>query len=209
MSRCRLENNRLGRRRRLRAGGCEGGVAARQELRVFELQKKGLHQSGATNVRLRDNSNVGLAVTDKADVRQAIPEMNFEFPGSITWAMRMKAVSSEEPMRLSRMLMGAILGCGAWMLSHTMTDAGRINVVFEFERGACLDIYSVLIAAGVELSPLGHRRMTELCQCTRHRRPGCGEEFASVELEIYTFQQSGVLSGASGAGHGVRGRWGR
>lgn len=60
-------------------------------------------------------------------------------------------------------------------------------MIFEFERQACLDIYSTLIAAGVELSPVGHRRFTELCQCTRSRQQDCEEEIASVDLEIQTF----------------------
>jgi len=32
--------------------------------------------------------------------------------------------------------------------------------LFEFERQACVDIYSVLVAAGLELSQQGHIRFT-------------------------------------------------
>jgi hypothetical protein len=60
-------------------------------------------------------------------------------------------------------------------------------MLFEFERKACVDIYTVLIAAGVELSQLGHIRLTELCQCTRSQPRDCGAEIASVDLEIQTF----------------------
>jgi hypothetical protein len=101
--------------------------------------------------------------------------------------MQMKAISAEEPTRLVRTLTGAILGCGGWVLSRSATDAGTISMVFEFERQACLDIYSVLVAAGVELSATGHMRFTELCQCTRSQRASCGTEIASVDLEVETF----------------------
>jgi len=122
-----------------------------------------------------------------ADVRRAAPEMSVNRPVSIPWAMQMKAVSMEEPSRLVQSLTGAILGCGGWVLSRGASDTGTINMLFEFERQACVDIYSVLIAAGVELSPNGHLRLTELCQCTRNSRQECGSEIASVDLEIQTY----------------------
>jgi len=106
---------------------------------------------------------------------------------AIPWALQMKAVSTQEPSRLVQSLTGAILGCGGWVLSRGANDAGKVSVLFEFERQACVDIYTVLIAAGVELSQLGHIRLTELCQCTRSQPRDCGAEIASVDLEIQTF----------------------
>ena len=113
--------------------------------------------------------------------RDTVPEL------AIPWAMQMKAVSSEEPGRLVQSLTGAILGCSGWVLSRGANDTGRVSILFEFERRSCIDIYSVLIAAGVELSQNGHVRFTELCQCTRNHARECGEEIASVDLEIQTF----------------------
>jgi len=106
---------------------------------------------------------------------------------SIPWAMQMKAISIEEPSRLVQTLTGAILGCGGWVLSRGANDSGTISMLFEFERQACVDIYSVMIAAGLELSQSGHIRFTELCQCTRSHLQDCGTEIASVDLEIQTF----------------------
>ncbi|MGH9599683.1 MAG: hypothetical protein ACRD27_07440 [Terracidiphilus sp.] len=113
--------------------------------------------------------------------------MNFRREMGIPWAMQMKAVSVEEPSRLVRSLTGAILGCGGWVLSRGASDTGTINMLFEFERQACVDIYSVLIAAGLELSQNGHIRFTELCQCTRSQQRDCSSEIASIDLEIQTF----------------------
>ena len=107
--------------------------------------------------------------------------------GGIPWALQMKGVSAEEPTRLVQTLTGAILGCGGWVLSRGANDTGTINMLFEFERQSCVDIYTLLIAAGVELSQNGHIRLTELCQCTRIHPEECGAEIASVDLEIQTF----------------------
>ena len=101
--------------------------------------------------------------------------------------MQMKAISLAEPSHLVRTLTGAILGCGGWVLSRGSNDSGAVNMLFEFERQACVDIYSVLIAAGLELSQSGHVRFTELCQCTRSNKRQCGTEIASIDLEIQTF----------------------
>jgi hypothetical protein len=106
---------------------------------------------------------------------------------SIPWAMQMKAISIEEPARLVKTLTGAILGCGGWVLSRGANDTGTVTMLFEFERQACVDIYSVLVAAGLELSQQGHIRFTELCQCTRSHQQDCGTEIASIDLEIQTF----------------------
>ena len=103
------------------------------------------------------------------------------------WVLEMKAVSQVEPSRLVATLTGAILGCGGWVLSRGATDTGIVNMLFEFERQACVDVYSVLVAAGIELSQAGHIRLTELCTCTRHQNHRCAAEIASVDLEIQTF----------------------
>jgi hypothetical protein len=116
-----------------------------------------------------------------------MPNPNAGLAMSIPWAMQMKAISIEEPSRLVQTLTGAILGCGGWVLSRGANDSGTVSMLFEFERQACVDIYSILIAAGLELSQSGHIRFTELCQCTRSNRQECGTEIASIDLEIQTF----------------------
>ena len=105
----------------------------------------------------------------------------------LPWMMQMRALSVDEPGHLVQTLTGAILGCGGWVLSRSANDSGAVNLLFEFERRACMDIYSVLIGTGLELSQTGHIRLTELCQCTRLHLRECGEEIASVDLEIQTF----------------------
>lgn len=116
-----------------------------------------------------------------------MPERNAGQSMDLPWALQMKAISIEEPSRLVQSLTGAILGCGGWVLSRGATDTGLINMLFEFERRACVDIYSLLIGAGLELSQTGHIRFTELCQCTRSQVRDCGAEIASIDLEIQTF----------------------
>ena len=103
------------------------------------------------------------------------------------WALQMRATTFDEPTRLIQTLTGAILGTGGWVLSRGANDHGTIHMLFEFERQGCVEIYTMLIAAGLELSQLAHLRFTELCQCTRSHHEDCGGEIVSVDLEIHTF----------------------
>jgi hypothetical protein len=120
-------------------------------------------------------------------MRAAKLEKLSESPAGVPWAMHLNAVALEEPDRLLRNLTGAIVSSGGWVLSRSAADTGAVNLLFEFERLACVDIYSGLVAAGLELSRSAHLRFTELCQCTRSAREGCGTEIASIELEIHTY----------------------
>jgi hypothetical protein len=102
------------------------------------------------------------------------------------WSIQMRGISQEEPGPLVESLTGAILGCGGWILSRGANDSGMVNLLFEFERQACIDIYSVLVAAGVELSQSSHMRFTELCRCTQFQRQRCSDEIACIDLEVQT-----------------------
>jgi hypothetical protein len=116
---------------------------------------------------------------------------------SLSWALRLRAISAEEPGRLVQFLTGAILGCGGWVLSRGANDDGMVNLLFEFERQACIEMYSVLIASGVQLSQAGHIHFTELCRCTRSQQPECATDIASVDLEIQTFPIESICFAAA------------
>jgi hypothetical protein len=126
-----------------------------------------------------------------------MPDHDAGLTMSIPWAMEMKAISIEEPARLVQTLTGAILGCGGWVLSRGANDTGTVSMLFEFERQICVDIYSLLIAAGLDLSQSAHIRFTELCQCTRSHEKECGAEIASIDLEIQTFPVEMVQGSAA------------
>jgi hypothetical protein len=107
-------------------------------------------------------------------------------PDRVLWAIQMRAIAKVEPDRLIRTLTGSVLACGGWVLSRSASDTGMVNFLFEFERLNCVEIYSVLISAGLELSQSAHIRFTELCQCTSLAPRERGGEIASIDLEIQT-----------------------
>lgn len=67
------------------------------------------------------------------------------------------------------------------MLSRGASDTGLVNLLFEFERHNCIDIYSVLIAAGVDLSPSGQFTARSQASTWRFRRiPQSGRKIRNL-----------------------------
>jgi hypothetical protein len=93
----------------------------------------------------------------------------------------------DDPSHLIQSLTGGILAHGGWVLSRGANDDGLINMLFEFERQHCIEMYTFLVAMGLELSQLAHMRFTELCQCTSSHFQDVGGEIVSVDLEIHSF----------------------
>jgi hypothetical protein len=101
----------------------------------------------------------------------------------MNWELKLTARSLDETAAVLRLLTGAIVGSGGWVFSRTLWDRGG-EISFEFERRACVDMYTVLIAAGLELSQNSHLQLTDLCHCTRNAPPGSRFDLARVDLKI-------------------------
>jgi hypothetical protein len=97
-------------------------------------------------VYIQHNLDAGLPGSDKMVRRLSALNHDKGQNMSTPWATGMKATSIEKPARLVPTLVGAILGCGGWVLSRGANDAGTVNILFEFERQACVEIYTVLAA---------------------------------------------------------------
>ena len=120
-------------------------------------------------------------------MRAAALEPEAEAQTRIYRAMHLEAIALEDPDLLMQNLAGVIAGCGGRILSRATSDTGNMALLFEFERHACMDLYSGLVGAGVQLSRNGHLRLTELWQCTQSGPPDYGSEIAGIDLDIRTY----------------------
>jgi hypothetical protein len=102
----------------------------------------------------------------------------------VEWDLRLTATCADDPQRVMRFLTGAVLTCGGWVLSRSMPGSDTVEMSFEFARAVSLEVYSVLISAGLELSRDAHISMTELCQCTKDLMPTKAFDVARVRLLI-------------------------
>jgi len=101
------------------------------------------------------------------------------------WSLRLTALSADDPERLVRFLTGALLACGGWVLTRTTQGQEAAELDFEFARAACVDVYSVLIAAGLELSRDSHLQMVDLCHCTKNLIESRAFDIARADLVVY------------------------
>lgn len=100
------------------------------------------------------------------------------------WDLSLMALCSDDAPRTVRFLTGAVMACGGCVLSRRFDAGDSAAIEFEFVRATCVEIYSVLIAAGLELSAQSHRMMAALCQCTRETLETTAGDPVRVELTI-------------------------
>jgi len=92
-------------------------------------------------------------------------ELNRDVRGG--WELHLIAFCAEDAPRTIRFLTGAIMACGGDVVSRRFDAAGEASIEFEFVRAVCVEMYSVLIAAGLDLTAESHLSLASLCQCTR------------------------------------------
>jgi hypothetical protein len=123
------------------------------------------------------------------------------------WILKLSALSVQESTRLLHFLSGTVLGCGGRVLSRSCCDR-EVLMSFEFERSGCVEMYTALVGAGLELSQHSHRRLTELCHCTRFQGPFVAGETVAVELEVmaHTAKRPGITEAEATPMEGVKAR---
>jgi hypothetical protein len=110
--------------------------------------------------------------------------------GQRGWELSLTAACAEDAARTVRFLTGAVMACGGFVLSRRFDAEQTAAIEFEFVRATCVEMYSVMIAAGLELTAQSHRTMATLCQCTRETLEVTAGDLVRAELVI---RRSGVL----------------
>lgn len=100
------------------------------------------------------------------------------------WELNLSALCADDAPRTVRFLTGAVMACGGYVLCRRFDAVNSATIEFEFVRAACVEIYSVLIAAGLELSAQSHRTMATLCQCTRETLETTAGDPVRIEVTI-------------------------
>jgi hypothetical protein len=80
-------------------------------------------------------------------------------------------------------LTDSLTDSGAWITDRSTVSASITELRFEIQLGCVLDLYTALIATGLELTRSAHLAMTELWTCYNHLLAGANEVVA-VRLEI-------------------------
>ncbi len=80
----------------------------------------------------------------------------------------LQAFSYQDRQGLLPVLTSAFTHCGGWVLERRTTSASTMEFRLEIQLQAVVELYSSLIAAGVELTRGAHDTLTALCTSHRH-----------------------------------------
>ncbi len=111
-------------------------------------------------------------------------------PDPGVWDLNLSALCADDAPRTVRFLTGAVLACGGNVLSRRFDPGDTAAIEFEFLRATCVEMYSLLIAAGLELTTQSHWSMATLCQCTRETLESTASDPVRVELTIQKLNAS-------------------
>lgn len=98
--------------------------------------------------------------------------------------LRLISRSEDAPEMTVYFLTGAIMACGGQMLSRRFHSDGSAALECEFPRAICVEIYSVLLSAGLRLSRGSHLKMAELCNCTHALPLERKQQIVMLEIEV-------------------------
>jgi hypothetical protein len=83
--------------------------------------------------------------------------------------------SYEERAAVLPQLTTSFVDCGGWILDRKTLSPTTIQFRIEIQLRSVLDLYTAILAAGVELTRAAHLALQDLCTCRQHLR-------SSVEL---------------------------
>lgn len=105
-------------------------------------------------------------------------------PGPALCTELVLTATCAEVTRATNFLVGALRASGGAVVSRSFDADGGAELEFEFARRACVDVYCMMIAVGLDLDAASHRQITLFCQCTRECIAATGQDPARVILGL-------------------------
>lgn len=100
------------------------------------------------------------------------------------WSLTLTAFCDSDAPRVVRFLTGAVMACGGCVLSRRLEAQKHSAIRFQFARAICVEMYGVLLAAGLHLTAESHRNLAALCQCTRETMESTATDIVYMDLTI-------------------------
>ena len=84
--------------------------------------------------------------------------------------LELQGYSYQERQGILPTLTSAFTQCGGWVLERKTLSPTTMEFRIEIQLRAIVELYSSLVASGVELTRTAHAILTDLCTC-RHLAP--------------------------------------
>lgn len=111
--------------------------------------------------------------------------INSKATPSSTPLLEVRSFSYEERPMILAALAQQMATCGCWLLERRTVSLSQIEYRFELQLRSIFDLYSGLIAAGLELTKGSHLDLTSLCTLCKHNpTPAELGRIVTVRLEL-------------------------
>ena len=100
-------------------------------------------------------------------------------------SLDIQGFSYEERHGLLPILTSAFADCGGWILDHKTLSSSTMEYRLEIQLRSAVDLYSSILASGLELTRAGHLGLTHLCTCRKNLAATSGfGQVVTIRLEI-------------------------
>jgi len=103
--------------------------------------------------------------------------------------------SYEERLGLLPTLTSAVADCGGWILDRKTLSPTTMEFRLEIQLRAALDLYSSILASGLELTRAGHLGLTHLCTCRKNLATAADlGQIVAIRIEISFLEDATLQS---------------
>jgi len=110
-------------------------------------------------------------------------------------SLNIQGFSYEERHGLLPTLTSAFADCGGWILDRKTLSPSSMEFRVEIQLRAVMDLYSSIIASGLELTRSGHLGLTHLCTCRKIlSTPTDLSQIVTIRIEISFLEDATLQS---------------
>jgi hypothetical protein len=108
-------------------------------------------------------------------------------------SLDIQGFSYEERYGLLPTLTSAFVDCGGWILDCKALSPCTMEFRVEIQLRAVVDLYSSIVASGLELTRSGHLGLTHLCTSAKNLcAPANHDQLVTIRIEI-SFLEDAIL----------------
>jgi hypothetical protein len=119
---------------------------------------------------------------------------------AVSQLVELQGYSYEDNGTVAAALLETLKRCGCWAEERLNVAPSRMDICFEVRLSAADEIYSGLVAAGVEFTREAHQAMTWLCTLRRHEGPRSFRTVC-VRMEMSFLEEYAQEMGMMATGH--------
>ena len=110
-------------------------------------------------------------------------------------SLDIQGFSYEERHGLLPGLTSALADCGGWILDRRTLSSSTMEFRLEIQLRSVVDLYSSILASGLELTRAGHLGLTHLCTCRKNlAAPSDLGQVVTIRLEVSFIEDAALHS---------------